>query len=176
MRLAREIVAQFHSADAAEEANAGFDRTFRKRELPADVPAAELPFQEIADALLAGEWIRLSVWGQDAQQPMASITFGAFEQRLYQQRVANAPRSAVEEVDRHRQAISSGEGIVISLADVMQAKLELSRLEIQRLILQGAVDLDGQRIEGEFAFVKDGSIIRVGKHRFLRIVDADKHP
>src|SRR3989304_10634304 len=68
-RLAREVVSQFHGADAAEEANAGFDRTFRKRELPADVPAAELPFQEIAVALLAREWVRLFVWGHDAPQP-----------------------------------------------------------------------------------------------------------
>src|SRR4030067_936459 len=36
MRLAREIVSQFHSWDVAEEANAGFERTFRKRELPVE--------------------------------------------------------------------------------------------------------------------------------------------
>jgi tyrosyl-tRNA synthetase len=38
MRLARAIVAQFHSPAAAAEAEASFDRQFRRRELPEDMP------------------------------------------------------------------------------------------------------------------------------------------
>jgi tyrosyl-tRNA synthetase len=34
MRLAREIVGQFHSAEAAQAAEAEFTRVFRRRELP----------------------------------------------------------------------------------------------------------------------------------------------
>src|SRR3989304_3623598 len=49
-RLAREVVSQFHGADAAEEANAGFERTFRKRELPEEaieVSWNDLPFVDV---------------------------------------------------------------------------------------------------------------------------------
>ena len=38
MRLARDIVAQFHSPAAAAEAETAFDRQFRRRELPEDMP------------------------------------------------------------------------------------------------------------------------------------------
>ena len=37
-RLAREIVTLYHSADAAEEAEAAFDRVFRQHDVPADIP------------------------------------------------------------------------------------------------------------------------------------------
>jgi ribosomal protein S4 len=48
--------------------------------------------------------------------------------------------------------------------------------EARRLVKQGAVEVDGNRAETEAADLKSGSLIRVGKHRFLRIVDADKRP
>jgi tyrosyl-tRNA synthetase len=50
-----------------------------------------------------------------------------------------------------------------------------STSEARRLISQGAVEIDGQRValEGTVA-LRVGSVIRVGRHRFLRIVEADK--
>jgi tyrosyl-tRNA synthetase len=42
-RMAREVVALYHGADAAKEAEARFDAVFRDRELPTDLPAYELP-------------------------------------------------------------------------------------------------------------------------------------
>ena len=50
--------------------------------------------------------------------------------------------------------------------------------EARRLIRQGAVDIDGAVHDSEYLAapdVRDGMTIRVGKHRFLRIVDVDKH-
>ncbi|MBI1885236.1 MAG: tyrosine--tRNA ligase [Chloroflexi bacterium] len=47
MRLAREIVAQFHSETAAQEAEAEFVRTFRRRELPEELPWNVLPFADL---------------------------------------------------------------------------------------------------------------------------------
>lgn len=38
MQLARDIVSQFHSSAAAAEADAAFDRQFRRREVPEDIP------------------------------------------------------------------------------------------------------------------------------------------
>ena len=49
--------------------------------------------------------------------------------------------------------------------------------EARRLIRQGAVDVDGVVHDSEYLApqdVRDGMTIRVGKHRFLRIVDADR--
>ncbi|MFC1968012.1 tyrosine--tRNA ligase [Chloroflexota bacterium] len=47
-RLAREIVAQFHSVEAAEEAELGFEREVQRRELPKELPeyAYDLVFEE----------------------------------------------------------------------------------------------------------------------------------
>jgi tyrosyl-tRNA synthetase len=42
-RLARILVAQFHGDDAAEAAEAHFDRLFKQREVPEDVPDFPLP-------------------------------------------------------------------------------------------------------------------------------------
>ncbi len=41
--LARELVARFHGADAAEEAAEGFARQFQQGQLPADLPEVSLP-------------------------------------------------------------------------------------------------------------------------------------
>ena len=51
-----------------------------------------------------------------------------------------------------------------------------SATEARRLIQQGAVEVDGKVVSGPAVSLKPGSVLRVGKHRFLRIVDADKHP
>ena len=48
-----------------------------------------------------------------------------------------------------------------------------SRAEAKRLILQGAVEIDGQRVSGEITSIKDGSVIKVGKRRWVRIVNSD---
>jgi tyrosyl-tRNA synthetase len=42
-RLASEVVALYHGADAAREAEARFDRVFKERDLPQDVPVIEIP-------------------------------------------------------------------------------------------------------------------------------------
>jgi len=43
MRLAREVVGQFHSPEAAARAEAEFIRVFRERELPAEIPVFTVP-------------------------------------------------------------------------------------------------------------------------------------
>ena len=126
MRLAREIVAQFHSWDAAEEANAGFERTFRKREGPQE--AIEVPLSQL---------------------PMAQRSPGAAE-------------------------------VGIELYDIGSTihhfGLAPSLSEARRLIKQGAVEINGVKVSSSLNPLEPGMVIRVGKHRFLRIVDADKHP
>jgi tyrosyl-tRNA synthetase len=115
MRLAREIVGQFHSPEAAREAEERFTKVFRKRELP----------QEMQDLII----------------PKAVLDAGEIAPNLFP--------SLLKDL-----------GVVPSTS------------EARRLISQGAVEIDGQRVASEGAVsLRAGSIIRVGRHRFLRIVD-----
>ncbi len=62
-----------------------------------------------------------------------------------------------------------------SSVDILDALLSVgfakSKAEARRLFGQGALELDGVKIETQQLSVHSGSVIRVGKHRFLRIVD-----
>ena len=113
MRLAREIVGQFHSAEAAQAAEDEFTRVFRRRELPEIIMPGAVEAGEIPASLLP---------------------------------------SLLKEM-----------GLVPSAS------------EGRRLISQGAVEIDGQRVTLDGVVrLRGGVAIRVGKRRFLRIVDADK--
>jgi tyrosyl-tRNA synthetase len=61
---------------------------------------------------------------------------------------------------------------IVSL--IFDAKLAKSRSGAKRLLEQGAIDVDGQKLSSTHVDLKDGSIIKVGKRRFLRIIDANK--
>jgi tyrosyl-tRNA synthetase len=45
-----------------------------------------------------------------------------------------------------------------------------SASEATRLIKQGAIEIDGEKISNFIVTVKNGSVIKVGKHRFFKIV------
>jgi len=66
----------------------------------------------------------------------------------------------------------------IWIVDLLEASgLVRSRSEARRLIEQGAVELDGVRIDSVGADVnlKDGALLRVGKHRFAELsIEGDK--
>jgi len=49
-----------------------------------------------------------------------------------------------------------------------------SRSEASRLVEQGAISIDGDRIPMNIAPVRSGSIIKVGKRRFARVINTDK--
>ena len=49
-----------------------------------------------------------------------------------------------------------------------------SRSEANRLIEQGAVSIDGKKLTGPKANIKIGSIIKVGKRRFAKVINTDK--
>jgi tyrosyl-tRNA synthetase len=54
MRLAREIVEIYHSPEAARQAEVNFERVFRQRDLPGEIPVFSLqPGQTVLDVLLA---------------------------------------------------------------------------------------------------------------------------
>ena len=47
------------------------------------------------------------------------------------------------------------------------------RSEANRLIEQGAVSIDGKKLTGPTAHIKIGSIIKVGKRRFAKVINTD---
>ena len=116
MRLAREIVSQFHGAEAGDEAEHEFRRVFSKREAPAE--ALDLP-----------------------------VAFNG---------------AASMEIDLTEALVSAG--------------VAASKSDVRRLVSQGAVEADDVPVKDFRASVREGTIIRVGKHRFVRVVDTDGAP
>jgi len=57
---------------------------------------------------------------------------------------------------------------------LVEAGLAKSRSEANRLLAQGAIEVDGEKVSTSLVSLKDGSIIKVGKRRFLRMVDSMK--
>ncbi|MDP3879973.1 MAG: tyrosine--tRNA ligase [Dehalococcoidales bacterium] len=51
-----------------------------------------------------------------------------------------------------------------------------SRSEASRLIRQGAVSVNGKKITNVIAHIENGSIIKVGKRRFAKVVNTDIEP
>ena len=114
-RLARELVTQFHDAEAARRAEASFERTVQRGEAPEDIDTFQLP------------------------------------------------------------SASEIEGMRVSRL-LVAANLVASTGEARRLINQGAVQVDGERLteDGAASTLSAGSIVRVGRRRFLRLAAADE--
>jgi tyrosyl-tRNA synthetase len=109
-RLARELVAQFHDANAAREAEGHFERTVQGRELPEDIAEFALP-----------------------------------------------PSEALADMRLSRLLVDAG--------------LANSAGEARRLIDQGAVQIDGERVNEDSAGgVTPGSVLRAGRRRYVRLV------
>jgi tyrosyl-tRNA synthetase len=119
-RLAYEIVAQFHGAQAAREAEEHFTKVHQRREVPEKIKEVELH---------------------------GSLKLGA---------------AAEVEVERNIPRLLFDAGLVKSLS------------EARRLLAQGAIEVDGRKVSSNLVKLEDGSVIKVGKRNFLRIVDSAK--
>jgi tyrosyl-tRNA synthetase len=108
MRLGREIVTQFHGAQAAQEAEREFIRIFRERELPSEIPEHKVK--------------------------------------------------------------GAGPYPIVDL--LVESGLASSKSEARRLIQQGGVRLDGEKVEDIDLLVStEGEmILQVGKRRFRRLI------
>jgi len=63
----------------------------------------------------------------------------------------------------------------VGLRDVLvETHLAKSRSEANRLIEQGAVTIDGEKETTPTAPIKSGTIIKVGKRRFAKVIDTGK--
>ena len=108
MLLAQEIVARFHSRQAAEAALAEFEARFRQGVLPDDMPEVN---------------------------------------------------------------VSAPGGSIVVPQLLKQAGLVEGTSEAMRMIQQGAVKLDGEKVNDKAAVVKAGTVVvaQVGKRKFARI-------
>lgn len=87
--LGRHVVADFHSEVDAREASDEFDRMFRERQAPADIPVVELPSETVRLAkLMAAQGLATS--GAEAQR---LITQGSV--RVNEERIADVKHEMV---------------------------------------------------------------------------------
>jgi tyrosyl-tRNA synthetase len=86
-------------------------------------------------------------------------------------------RETPEEIKEYsvsfREFLADNTGTDISklLSATSQVK---SRTEANRLISQGAISIDGAKVSSPIVPLKNGSIIKIGKHRFVKITNSDK--
>jgi tyrosyl-tRNA synthetase len=111
-KLARLIVARYHSGKAAKEAEAHFTKVFSKHELPDEMPEYKVP-----------------------------------------------------------KGIMQSDGSIPIVKLITSAGLAASNSEAKRLIQQGGVTIDGNRIDDFESSVtlKDGQVLKVGKRRFVKV-------
>ena len=142
-RLARDIVAQFHNGEASLQAEEGFERTYQRRETPEEIPEVAFSF------------------GSPRTGPNADILTNFI------------PRKTGAEVDRRGKLRLTPELDVDLARLLVAAKLASSGSEAKRLIAQGDVGIQGRPQEDEDSVIEPGDIVRVGRRRFVRIVNAD---
>ena len=158
-RLAREIVAQFHSIEAAQDAEEEFEKVFQRREVPEEIPIFPVSLQQLkAEAI-----------GQTSEAVSISD----------RERIGNTMMLGTT-ATRDGQEFPY---LIVPVAFILpRVGLAKSGSEAKRLLAQGAVEVDGEKITGNLIGVydgvtiriRDGSIIKVGKRRFVKIVDVDK--
>jgi tyrosyl-tRNA synthetase len=154
-KLAREIVEQFHNKQAAADAQAHFEKTVQKKELPDEM--SEISIQEIHQLHL-----------QEQDKLSQSIDIG--------EKIKEADISDSISISMSTGAITASIPLIISHKGLVKSKGEA-----RRLMTQGAISIvhpDGSRNdifkEDDRPFLRVGDVIKVGKRRFVKIVDADK--
>ena len=99
MKLAREIVTIYHSAEAAELAEQNFVRVFRQHDIPEDI--AELPFQagmSLLEAMMQGELVTSKSEGRR----LCAQNGVKFDGKIMTEIDAPVPGSGVLQVGRRR--------------------------------------------------------------------------
>jgi len=103
---------------------------------------------------------------------------GAEEARKAEERFASVRQKREVPVEL-RDGVKLGDSVSVVVQKdiarrIVEAGLAESVSEAQRLIDQGAVTIDGQKLTSKHAELRKGSIVKVGKRGFMKIIDADK--
>jgi tyrosyl-tRNA synthetase len=148
-RLAREIVSQFHTDAAAKEAEAAFERVVQKKEAPGEIPKYPISFSD---------------WQREATAKAGAAARKGSLEELEDSIVIETGPAGTPDME-----------LLVPIAYLLtQCKLVSSTSEAKRLLTQGAIEVDDNTVVESTARIHDGSIIRVGKRRWVKIVDADK--
>ena len=162
-RLAREIVTQFHGSEAGEQAESHFEKVVQRKEAPADIEEHRVSFSDLRERLIRKGAASAAVGGERVEVSEGGDTLD-FAMRV---------------VDTNRVVLARWHfGEFLHLAGLVQ-----SRADAKRLVAQGGVELDGAKIEsftdtgpirdGSLIMIDDGSVIRIGKRRWVKIVNSD---
>jgi len=140
-RLAREIVAQFQGAKAAQEAEEHFTRVFQRREVPEKITSIRFktPAKDI-----------IHFWEPDLDiDTQVAVSADPGDPSQYH-------------------------GGTVDVLHALQ--LVKSRGEAKRLISQGAVEFNDRKVMDDTCTIRfdEETIIKVGKRRFVRLVNAEK--
>ncbi|MDP2719034.1 MAG: S4 domain-containing protein, partial [Dehalococcoidia bacterium] len=87
-------------------------------------------------------------------------------------------RKAPEEIAEFAFSFSRfGKGEIGEKGDIVNvlvsAGMAKSRGEAKRLIAQGGVQIDGEKITSDTVSLRSGSVVRAGKRNFVRLIDKD---
>jgi len=148
-------------------------------ELLTDVPDEELEEfkkglkQETTNPMTLKKRLAREIIAQLYDQKAAADAEGHFERTVQRKEIPEEIpefRLSFKDLSPQKTEVS---GIDLSklLVSTGQAK---SRSEANRLITQGAVNIDGKKVTKSVIEVNSGSIIRVGKRRFARVIFTDK--
>ncbi len=155
-RLAREIVSQFHDAEAGRQAEAHFERVVQRGEVPENV-------REVFFRGLPPDGGRVRIWWYDEQglKKEKTALLNDFASLAIFQEPGVSPLA-------RPQLFSVG---MVSLLHILE--LAKSRGEAKRLIAQGAVRIDDKEVTEGPIDLQYGSVIRIGKRRFVKVVKVE---
>jgi len=141
--------------------------------------------QEWCRLLSAGEWgdlvADLSRLGEGEGDPMSlKLTLaGRIVARIHGEEAAGAARAHFGSVVQRKEVPDDIDRIELGIGDrgqlklfevLVEAKLAPSKSEARRLVQQGAVQIDRERVKDPMITVEIGeSLIQVGKRRFARV-------
>lgn len=150
-RLARELVCGLYDRETATEAEEHFTKVFQRRQEPDEIPEFSFSFLKVARPRAQGTRDI-----DEVRKTGGKLDFNQLDDGVVSQE-GDVTRDDILDISR----------IIVHTG---QAE---SRSEAIRLIRQGAVSVDGQKITGNVATVKSGSIIKVGR-RFAKVTNTDR--
>ncbi len=93
------------------------------------------------------------------------------EEAAEQVPVAELPLADLTLTDMPLERLIAEKGYPVKMATLISIKIGISLSDARRLLQQGAVEIDGAKTTSGIANLRPGSVIRVGKHRFLKVVE-----
>jgi tyrosyl-tRNA synthetase len=156
-RLAREIVGEFHSTDDAEKSQGNFEKVVQRKELPNEIEELHISFDRLREQAISKGYLSRELGGTTVEiakdENGDSLDFAVWE----------VGTQSINHVHFHVAEFLHLSGIVNS------------RSEAKRRVEQRAIDIDGMKVESldDFKPIRNGSILKVSKRRFVKIINTD---